>query len=243
MNKYIIVLVFFTVVFSQCTSLQVSDGLKTAGKIVKQNNTLSTEEVSKGLKEALVQGAVKGSSQASQLNGYFKNKLLKIVVPPEMLVVNQKLRSLGMNRLMDDFEMSLNRGAEEAAKEAKPIFVSAITSLTIQDAWKILKGEPDAATFYLKRTTGNQLETAFTPIIKNSLQKVNATKYYSDIITMYNQIPMVEKVNPELEKYVTEKAIEGLFTLIKQEEENIREHPAARVTELLKKVFSSVNQK
>jgi len=135
--------------------------------------------------------------------------------------------------------MTLNRGAEDAAKEAKPIFISAIKAMTIQDAWGILKGEPDAATQYLKRTTTTQLKEKFKPVIKNSLNKVSATKYYGDIVLKYNTIPFTEDVNPNLDEYATDKAIEGLFTLIAKEEKNIRHDPVARTTELLKKVFAA----
>ena len=142
-----------------------------------------------------------------------------------------------MGSEVDRFVMTLNRGAEEAAKEAKPIFISAIKSMTIQDAWGILRGEPDAATQYLKRTTSAQLREKFKPVIQNALNKVNATKYYGDIVNTYNQIPLVQDVNPDLNEYATEKAMEGLFALIAKEEKNIRENPVARTTELLKKVF------
>jgi enolase len=125
----------------------------------------------------------------------------------------------------------------DAAKEAKPIFVSAIKSMTIQDAWAILKGEDNAATEYLKRVTSAQLKEKFKPVIQNSLNKVNATKYYGDLVTRYNKIPLVDKVNPDLDDYATDKAIDGLFTMIAKEEKNIRQDPVARTTELLKKVF------
>jgi hypothetical protein len=135
--------------------------------------------------------------------------------------------------------MTLNRGAEDAAKEAKPIFITAIRSMTVQDAWGILRGNNDAATQYLKRTTSAQLKEKFKPVIQNSLNKVNATKYYSDLVTKYNQLPLVQKVNPSLDDYATDKAIEGLFLMIAKEEMNIRANPVARTTELLKKVFGS----
>lgn len=231
----------YSVLLFGCTTTQVNQTRDGIGKVLEQNSQLSAEEVAKGLKEALIQGTSKGAVQASKTDGYFRNALLKILIPPEMQKVNQKLRSLGFNKLMDDFELSLNRGAEDAAKEAKPIFVNAIKSMTIQDAWNILKGEKDAATTYLKRTTNAQLYSSFKPVIQNSLQKVNATKYYTDIVSTYNKIPAVEKVNPDLNDYVTNKAIDGLFLLIKQEEANIRENPVARVTELLKKVFTEKN--
>lgn len=227
--------------FSSCTESQYTTTTETIGKVLKQNQPVTTEEVAKGLKEALTQGISKGSAQASQVDGYFKNALLKILVPPEMQQVDQKLRSLGFAKLMNDFELSLNRGAEEAAKEAKPIFVQAIVSMTIQDAWNILRGSSDAATVYLKRTTSSQLHQAFQPVIQRSLQKVNATKYYTQVITTYNQLPLVKQVNPHLDEYVTNRAIDGLFLLIQQEEANIRANPVARATELLKRVFASEN--
>src|SRR5688572_10871691 len=157
--------------------------------------------------------------------------------PPEVQKVEKALRDIGLGSEVDRFVMTLNRGAEDAAKEAKPIFVSAIKSMTIEDAWAILKGEDNAATQYLRKTTSTQLKNAFRPVIQNSLNKVNATKYYGDLVTRYNKIPFVEKVNPNLDDYATDKAVEGLFVMIAKEEKNIRMDPVARTTELLKRVF------
>jgi hypothetical protein len=142
-----------------------------------------------------------------------------------------------MGSEVDKFILTLNRGAEAAAKEAKPIFVSAITSMTIQDAWGILKGEPNAATNYLKKTTSAQLTAKFKPVMQNALGQNNATKYYSDLVGTYNKVPFVEKVNPNLDDYATSLALKGLFTLVEKEEGNIRKNPTARATDLLKKVF------
>jgi hypothetical protein len=153
--------------------------------------------------------------------------------------VEKKLRQIGMGEQVDKFILSLNRAAEDAAKEAKPVFVAAIKGMTIQDAMGILKGEDDAATQYLKKTTSTELHSKFNPIIKTSLDKVDATKYYSDLIKAYNRIPLVEKVNPNLDEYATEKAMEGLFIMIAKEEVSIRKDPAARTSALLKKVFGS----
>ncbi|MBE63525.1 MAG: hypothetical protein CMB89_14290 [Flammeovirgaceae bacterium] len=133
---------------------------------------------------------------------------------------------------------TLNHGAEEAAKEAKPIFVNAITGMTVQDAWGILKGEDNAATQYLQSKTTADLTAKFQPVIKQALDKTNATKYYSDLVNTYNKIPFVDKVNPNLDEYATDRALSGLFTLVAEEEKNIRANPAARTTELLKKVFA-----
>jgi len=201
--------------------------------------SLSKEEIGEGLKEALTNGVSKGSDLVSQLDGYYKNPEIKIPFPSEVKQVETKLRQIGLGGEVDKFIESLNRGAEDAAKEAKPIFVSAIKQMTIQDAWGILKGENDAATKYLSRTTSPQLTEKFKPVIQNSLNKVNATKYYSDLVNTYNKIPLVQKVNPNLDDYATEKAIQGLFVMVAKEEKNIRANPGARTTELLKKVFSA----
>ena len=179
---------------------------------------------------------------ASQLDGYFKNPEIKIPFPPEVKKVEDKLRQLGLGNKVDEFVMTLNRGAEDAAKEAKPIFISAIRQMTIEDAWGILKGDQNAATNYLKRTTSAQLKEKFSPVIQSSLDKVSATKYYGDVTNTYNKNPFVEKVNPDLNSYATDKAIEGLFMMIAKEEKNIRDNPAARTTELLKKVFGQATK-
>jgi hypothetical protein len=235
MRKQLILLLSF-VLFSGIATAQISlDKLKKAVK----GESLSTEEVAAGLKEALTNGASKGSDLVSQVDGYFKNAEIKIPFPPEVQKVETKLRQMGMGDQVDKFVLALNRGAEDAAKEAKPIFVTAIKQMTIQDAWSILKGEDDSATQYLKRTTTSQLTEKFKPVIQKSLEKTNATKYYKDLVTTYNKIPMVQKVNPNLDDYATEKAIGGLFVMVAKEEKSIRDNPTARTTELLKKVFSA----
>lgn len=201
--------------------------------------SLTTEEIGEGLKEALTNGVSKGSDLVSQLDGYYKNPEIKIPFPPEVKQVETRLRQIGLGSEVDKFIESLNRGAEDAAKEAKPIFISAIKQMTIQDAWAILKGEQDAATQYLNRTTSPLLKEKFKPVIQASLNKVNATKYYSDLVNTYNKIPLVQKVNPNLDDYATDKAVQGIFIMVAKEEKNIRANPGARTTELLKKVFSS----
>lgn len=235
--------VFFVVIafISGCSSTQVNQTLGEINKTLELEQPLTTVEVGEGLKEALIKGISTGSDLASKVDGYFKNPEIKIPFPPEVKKVEDKLRQLGLGSEVDRFVMTLNRGAEEAAKEAKPIFITAIRSMTIQDAWGILKGESDAATQYLKRTTSIQLREKFKPVIQNALSKVNATKYYGDIVNTYNQIPFVQDVNPNLDEYATEKAMEGLFILIAKEEKAIRENPAARTTELLKRVFRAQN--
>ena len=232
-------IVILVVICSACTTAQINQTIGDVNKAMGSETPLTTAEVAEGLKEALIKGISTGSDLASQVDGYFKNPEIKIPFPPEVKKVEDKLRQVGLGGEVDKFVMTLNRGAEDAAREAKPIFISAIKAMTIQDAWGILKGEPDAATQYLKRTTTPQLKEKFRPVIKNSLNKVSATKYYGDIVQKYNTIPFTEDVNPNLDEYATDKAIEGLFTLIAKEEKNIRHDPVARTTELLKKVFAA----
>lgn len=224
-------------ILAGCTSAQINQALGDANKAIGGDKPLTTAEVAEGLKEALIKGISTGSDLVSITDGYFKNPEIKIPFPPEVKKVEDAMRKIGLGGQVDKFVLTLNRGAEDAAKEAKPIFIAAIKSMTIQDAWAILKGEENAATEYLKRTTSASLKEKFKPVIQNSLNKVNATKYYGEIITRYNQIPLVEKVNPNLDDYATDKAIEGLFVMIAKEEKNIRMDPVARTTELLKRVF------
>lgn len=234
MNKSIVLLLSLTLLAS-FSHAQIN--LKKLKKAIS-GESVTTEEVAAGLKEALTNGVSKGSDLVSKLDGYYKNPEIKIPFPPEVKQVETKLRQIGMGSEVDKFIVALNRGAEDAAKEAKPIFVTAITQMTIQDAWAILRGEKDAATQYLKKTTTPQLTEKFKPIIKQSLEKTNATKYYSDLINAYNKIPFVTKVNPNLDDYATAKGIDGLFVMVAKEEKIIREDPAARTSDLLKKVFS-----
>lgn len=233
--------IFFPVIIllTACTTAQINQTLGEVNKTLGADTPLTSADVAEGLKEALIKGISNGSDIVSQLDGYFKNPEIKIPFPPEVKKVEDRLRQIGLGNEVDKFVMTLNRGAEDAAKEAKPIFIAAIKQMTIQDAWGILRGEENAATQYLQRTTSALLKEKFKPVIQNSLNKVNATRYYSDIVTRYNQIPMVQKVNPDLDDYATDKAIEGLFVMIAKEEKNIRANPAARTTELLKRVFGS----
>lgn len=224
-------------VLPACTVQQIQQTLDTYA------NTKPTEqEVISGLKEALVKGITEGAGKASAVNGFLGNPKIKIPFPPEVQKVEKKLRELGMGSQVDKFVETLNRGAEEAAKEAKPIFVNAIQGMTVQDAWGILKGSDDAATQYLKGKTSADLTAKFQPVIKKALDQTSATKYYSDLINTYNKIPLVEKVNPNLDQYATQRALSGLFLLVAEEEKKIRVDPLARTTELLKKVFKEQDQ-
>ena len=236
-GKYTSLFLLSFLMLGACTTAQISQTLGEINKAIGDDQ-LSTDQVALGLKEALINGISTGSAKASKVDGYFKNPKIKIPFPEDVQRVEDKLRKVGLGKEVDKFVLTLNRGAEEAAKEAKPIFVAAIKEMTIQDAWNILKGEDDAATQYLSRVTSTQLKAKFKPIIQKALDKTNATKYYGNIISTYNKIPFVDKADPELENYATEKAMEGLFTLIAEEEGKIREDPLARTSELLKKVFS-----
>lgn len=223
-----------------CTTAQLNQAISDASGMLG-DKPLTTTEVASGLKEALMKGISVGADRVAQPDGYFMNPSIKILFPPDAQRVEDRLRQIGLGGEVDKFIVTLNRGAEEAAKEAKPIFLSAIRQLTIDDAWGILKGNPDAATQFLQRTTRSQLKERFQPVVQQSLDKVNATRYYSDLVTRYNQIPLVQKVNPDLNDYATEKALDGLFAMVAVEERKIRENPAERTTELLKRVFGSLN--
>lgn len=243
MKSSIIFLFVVLFIFQSCAQQPQKGGLggllEKAGQVL--NNTtggsLTNDEIIQGLKEALQVGISNGSSQASAVDGYFKNNLIKLAFPPDVQRVEAKLRQIGLGNEVDKFVLSLNRAAEDAAKKSKPIFVKAITSMTIQDALGILKGDSTAATKYLQRTTNQELYNQFFPVVDSTLQLNNATKYYADLVNTYNKIPLVQKVNPDLKQYATQKAIDGLFVLISQEERKIRKDPVARVNDILKKVF------
>lgn len=235
--KYFATVLICLVAFSCTAEAQL---LKKAKDILGgDKGALSTEEAAAGLKEALIQGTSKGVDLLSKTDGYLKNPEIKIPFPPEAQNVEDKLRSIGLDKQVDEAVESLNRAAEKAAVEAKDIFVTAIKGLTITDALNIVKGEKDAATQFLQRETTASLNAKFSPIIDSSLQEVGATRHWGTVMNSYNKIPFVKKVNPDLTEYVTQKAIEGLFVMIAKEELNIRENPAARATELLKKVFGN----
>lgn len=228
-------LAFSILFFSSC------DTLNQAGQILTQAGLgdPSASEISLGLKQALEFGTTASSERLSATDGFFANAAVKILFPEEAQKVERTLRSVGLNKLADNVILSLNRAAEAAAVEAKPIFISAVKEMTFADATNILlSGQQDAATLYFKRVTNDQLSLKFQPIIQNSLEKVGATRYWNDAITAYNRIPLVGKVNPDLSAYVTEKAINGIFLEIAQEELKIRTRISARSTPLLQKVFA-----
>ncbi|MFH1319217.1 MAG: DUF4197 domain-containing protein [Bacteroidota bacterium] len=221
-------------VCSQITFKKLKDE---ANKVVNKDKSLTNQEVINGLKEALSIGTNNSSSKASKADGFFKNPEIKIPFPPEAVKMEIKLRQLGMGSQVDKFILTLNRAAEEASKEAASIFINAIKGMTISDGIGVLKGADNAATQYLKDKTSTDLKVKFKPVVNRAIQKVEVTKYWNPLITKYNKIPFVEKLNPDIEEYATQKALDGLFTLIAQEELKIRKDPLARVTDLLKRVF------
>lgn len=233
-------IVLFFVVRPQLAHSQILSKLLTKNS----SGTPSSQEISGGIKEALQQGVIKSTDQLAALNGFFGNAAIKILFPPEAQKAEATLRKLGLNKLCDNVILSLNRAAEDAAKEAKPIFISAIKQMSIKDASNILLGSSDAATQYFKQKTTDSLSARFRPVIDASLEKTGATQYYKQAATSYNKIPFSRnKIDTDIVNYVTQKAISGLFVEVAQQELKIRENlPSARSTALLQKVFSYADQ-
>ena len=217
-----------------------SSGKSGISKILQKTTRqgLSNDEIVSGLKEALTVGSNNSSQKLSAVDGFFKDAAIKILMPPEAQKAEKKLRSLGMGKLVDNAILSMNRAAEDASKSAAPIFINAVKQMSFQDALGILRGGDFAATNYLKDKTTSPLTEAFRPVIEASLQKVNATKYWNTVFTTYNKFS-VDKINPDLAAYVTEKALAGMFYQVGLEEQKIRKDPMARTTDILKKVFAN----
>jgi hypothetical protein len=197
-------------------------------------------EAGEGIKEALGQGLVKAVLQLNKPDGFFKDAFYKILLPPDAKKIENTLRDLGMNKMVDKAILQINRAAEDAAGFAKPIFVDAIKSMTISDAIGLVKNGDTSATHFFRVKTTDKLIAAFLPVIKSSLDKVDATKYYGDVVNTYNNFPTtLKKINPDLPSFVTERATLALFDLVSKEEINIRQNIEARTTDLLRKVFGS----
>jgi Protein of unknown function (DUF4197) len=232
-----ILLLLVVVQLTACTELQ-----NIAGTILEEG-LLTNEQIGAGLKEALNIGISKGADELSTKDGYFKSAY-KILLPEEVQKVTNKLKNVpGFTQVEDRMLELLNRAAEDAAKSAKPIFVSAIKEMSFSDATEILMGPDNAATSYLNRTTNQQLYKEFQPKIVKSLDKVNATKYWKDAVTAYNNIPFVQKLNPSLDDYVTTEALKGLFGMVEKKEKGIRTNISERTSDLLKKVFAKQDNK
>lgn len=203
----------------------------------KSSSSMTEELAAKGLKEALSQGTNIAANQLGQVDGFLTNAAVKILFPPEARKVESTLRSIGMGSVCDQVITSVNRAAESAVVEAKPIFVEAIKQMSIADAIRILTGPKDAATQYLMQTSGQALMAKFEPIIQSNLQKTNATRYWSDAVNAYNRVPFVEKLNPNLTQHVNQKATDGIFLMVAAEEAKIRENPSQRIGSVLQDVF------
>lgn len=200
--------------------------------------TISEADAAQGMRAALDQGVEKGISMLNREDGFFNNQAYKLLIPPEAQKIENTLRQIGMGSLVDRTIIQINKAAEEAVGFARPIFLDAVREMTITDALNIIRGSRDAATQYFRQKTTEKLIAAFMPIVKSSLDKFSATKYYGDMITTYNGFPTtLNKLNPDLPSYVVGKAVDALFDQVAQEEANIRTNAAARSTDILKRVF------
>lgn len=236
--KKITIIASLSIILFGCTEMtsvlnEASKGLENGSSPVP----LSNMEVIKGLKEALSIGTNNSTSLTSKLDGFYKNPEIFIPFPPQAIKVKEKVEALGLKPQVDKFVMTLNRSAETAAKQAGPIFLNVIKSMSISDGFTILRGGENAATNFLKDKTSGQLRIKFKPVVKNAISKVEVTKHWNPVINTYNKIPFTEKQNPDLDDYITTKAMEGLFIMIEKEEKKIRKDPMARVTDILKRVF------
>ncbi|MGB0891519.1 MAG: DUF4197 domain-containing protein [Flavobacteriaceae bacterium] len=231
MIKRILVLVI-AIQFAGCSELQ-----KVVNQ-VSQGGALTQAQIGNGLKQALDNGIKNQVSKLTAKDGFYKNELVKIILPKELQVVDQGLRKIGLSSLADEGLRAINRTAEDAVKTATPIFVDAVKEITFNDAKNILLGEQNAATTYLQGKTNTALYGKFNPVIKNSFAKVGADKVWSNLINKYNSIPFIKKVNPDLTDYVTNQALKGVFTMIAVEEKGIREKVGLRNTALLRQVFA-----
>jgi hypothetical protein len=232
MKKFGIIFGVF-VFLSGCSPAQLQEALNTV-----QSQELTSSQIGNGLKEALNLGISVGADRLSAKDGYFKSAY-KILLPAEARKVTEKLQVIpGFSNVEEILLEKINRGAEDAAMKAKPIFVNAIKQMTFEDALGILMGSNNAATQYLDRTTRTQLYSEFNPVIKTSLDKFNALGYWKDAVSAYNKIPFITKVNPSLDDYITQEALKGLFSMVEKEESDIRLNKLKRPTELLQKVFA-----
>jgi len=237
--RFILFCMYFFVANSISAQININklkDVASKAEKVINRRN-LSSDEVAKGLKEALIVGITNSTVNASKTGGFNRDLLIKIRFPKDAKKMKVALVKFGMKSQVDKFEYALNEAAENASNYAKDIFINSVKSMTIKDAVSVLKGDDNAATIYLKNRTSDDLYLKFKPIISKSIEKVRLTKYWADLVEKYNSIPLTEEVNTDLDDYVTNQTINGLFILIGKEEKNIRNNPQARVTDILQKVF------
>lgn len=231
MKKTLFVLLCFGL-FS-CAELQ-----QAVSTLPQGTGEITNADIASGLRQALDNGIDKQVSKLTQTDGFYRNELVKILLPQELQQVDRTLRDIGLGNLADEGLRVLNRAAEDAVKEATPIFVNAVRQITFDDARNILMGPDNAATQYLSNRTTNELYGRFSPVISNSLDKVGATQVWNNIITQYNAIPLTNNVNPDLADYVTQEALKGVFTMIAVEEKEIRNNFSSRTTDLLRRVFA-----
>ena len=203
----------------------------------KNNSNVSEEEAGFGVKEALNNGITSAVSFLNKPDAFFKSELYKVLLPPDAKKMEKTLRDIGMGKMADDAIEAINRGAEDAVGYATPIFVDAIKQMTVTDALKLVTGGKNSITEFFRAKTSAKLKAAFMPVITQSLEKTNATKYYGDAVNRYNKVPFAKKMNPDLSDYVADRTLFALFDRIGVEEANIRTNPAARTSDLLKKVF------
>ncbi len=234
MKKIVIILTIM--VLSSCAELQqvVNSLPQTTGG----GFGISNIDIANGLRQALDNGIDKQVTKLTQKDGFYRNQLVKILLPQELRKVDKTLRDIGLGNLADEGLKVLNRAAEDAVKEATPIFVTAVKQITFTDARQILLGNNDAATLYLKNKTNSALYAKFNPVINRSFSKVGADKIWSNIINKYNSIPLTNNVNPDLTDYVTQEALKGVYAMIAVEEKDIRTKISSRTTDLLRKVFA-----
>lgn len=232
MIKRILVLVV-AIQFAGCAELQ-----KVVSQLPSGGGVLTQEQIGNGLRQALDHGIENQVTKLTSVDGFYRNDLVKILLPQELQAVDNGLRKIGLGNLADEGIKALNRAAEDAVKTATPIFVDAVKEITFADAKNILLGDQNAATSYLQSKTNQSLYNSFSPVINQSFSKVGADKIWSNLITKYNSIPFVNKVDPDLTAYVTNQALKGVFTMIEVEEKGIREKVGLRDTALLKQVFA-----
>jgi hypothetical protein len=193
--------------------------------------------VAAALREALVIGSERASTRAGQVDGYLANSLIRIALPPDVQRTGARLRMLGLGRQVDELEVAMNRAAEAAAGEAVAVFRNVVSGMRPADVYAVLNGPEDAATSYLRTHSEDVLRRRYQPIVTHHLAEVRATELYAELARRYNQLPLVEPITAELDDYVTARALDGLFTLLAEEEQRIRTDPVARTTQLLREVF------
>ncbi|MEE4264233.1 MAG: DUF4197 domain-containing protein [Desulfobacteraceae bacterium] len=239
LRQFILLTTFTLLYVSIGQSADLKSIFNSAKKAVGGDSSISTDEMVQGLKEALTIGTQNAVATVSKADGYYNNPDIKIPLPEEIEKAGKFLRLAGYGPKIDEFEQSMNRAAEQAAPEAKQIFLGAVNEMKIQDAQKILDGPDNAATNYFKDKTYSRLQEIFKPIVTDTMGQVGVTRQFQDINNKLSSIPLADKASVDLDQYVTDKSLDGLFFMLAEEEKKIRQDPAARVTDILKKVFGS----